>query len=57
MKISNNDLKRFSKQIILKELESWAKIFSAKILVVGIGGLGCPLLLYLANSEYKILEL
>ena len=50
MKISNNDL-RFSKQIILKELGSLGKkIFSAKILVVGIGGLGCPLLLYLANS-------
>jgi molybdopterin/thiamine biosynthesis adenylyltransferase len=52
MKISNNDLKRFSKQIILKELgvSGQKKIFSAKILVVGIGGLGCPLLLYLANS-------
>ena len=52
MKITNSDLKRFSRQIILKELgiSGQKKIFSAKILVVGAGGLGCPLLLYLANS-------
>ena len=29
------------------------KIFSKKILVIGIGGLGCPLLLYLARSGIK----
>ena len=52
MKIANNELKRFSKQIILKNfgLSGQKKIFSAKVLVIGIGGLGCPLLLYLANS-------
>ena len=26
------------------------KIASAKVLVIGVGGLGCPLLLYLANT-------
>ena len=52
MKITNEDLKRFSKQIILKNvgIAGQKKIFSAKVLIVGIGGLGCPLILYLANS-------
>ena len=52
MKVTSNDLKRFSKQIILKSIgvAGQKKIFSAKVAVVGIGGLGCPLILYLANS-------
>ncbi len=52
MKVASNDLKRFSKQIILKNvgIAGQKKIFSAKVLIVGIGGLGCPLILYLANS-------
>ncbi len=52
MKITNEDLKRFSKQIILKNIgiAGQKKIFSAKVVVVGVGGLGCPLITYLANS-------
>ncbi len=52
MKISTKDFKRFSKQIILKKVGviGQKKILSSKILVVGAGGLGCPLLLYLANT-------
>jgi len=52
MKISNNDLQRYSKQIILKNVGiiGQKKILKSKVAIIGIGGLGCPLVLYLANS-------
>ncbi len=47
----NHYFKKYEKQIILKEIgfSGQKKIKSAKVLIVGIGGLGCPLLIYLAN--------
>ena len=55
MKISNNDFLRYSKQIILKQvgIVGQKKISSSKILIIGIGGLGCPLALYLSNLGIK----
>tara|TARA_Y100000591_G_C21843407_1_gene707146 strand:- start:349 stop:1098 length:750 start_codon:yes stop_codon:yes gene_type:complete len=52
MKLSYKDLKRFEKQIILKKIgvSGQKKIFNSKVLIIGIGGLGCPLLTYLAAS-------
>ena len=52
MKLSLRDYKRFEKQIILKKigLTGQKKIKSAKVLIIGMGGLGCPLLSYLASS-------
>ena len=46
------DFKRFEKQIILKKvgINGQKKIFKSKVLVIGVGGLGCPLLTYLAAS-------
>ena len=51
MKISKEDYKKYSKQILLKQIGfvGQKKIFKSKVLVVGAGGLGCPLLIYLAN--------
>ena len=55
MKISNNDLVRYSKQIILKQVGilGQKKISSTKVLIVGMGGLGCPVALYLSNLGIK----
>jgi len=52
MKITLDHFKRFEKQIILKKigLSGQKKILSSSVLVVGVGGLGCPLITYLAAS-------
>ena len=55
MKISKNDLLRYSKQIILKQIGilGQKKISATKVLIVGMGGLGCPVSLYLSNLGIK----
>ncbi|MEC7099543.1 MAG: HesA/MoeB/ThiF family protein, partial [Pseudomonadota bacterium] len=52
MQLGLKDFKRFEKQIILKNvgIAGQKKILNAKVLIIGIGGLGCPLLTYLAAS-------
>ena len=51
MNISSREYQRFSKQIILKKIGvvGQQKLKSAKVLVLGMGGLGCPLSIYLAS--------
>ena len=52
MSININEYKRFEKQITLKKIgiSGQKKIFNAKVLIIGVGGLGCPVLTYLAAS-------
>ena len=52
MELNALDLKKYSRQLILKNIgiSGQKKIFNSKILIIGAGGLGCPLILYLAYS-------
>jgi len=52
MDLSDDQLERYARHIILKEVggAGQAKLLGAKVLVVGAGGLGSPLLMYLAAA-------
>ena len=52
MSFNTKDFKRFEKQIILKKvgIAGQKKIKKSKVLIIGMGGLGCPLLTYLVSS-------
>jgi len=42
--LNNSQIERFSRQLVLKNIgaKGQKKILSSKILIVGVGGLGCP---------------
>ncbi|MDO4515906.1 MAG: HesA/MoeB/ThiF family protein [Bacillota bacterium] len=52
MAFTNEQLERYSRQIILKEIgvKGQKKLLNAKVLIIGAGGLGAPAAMYLAGA-------
>ncbi len=52
LKLSKNQLEKYSRQIILKNIGSLGqkKILNSKVLIIGMGGLGCPVAEFLTRS-------
>ena len=50
--LSKKEIERYSRQIILKNIGilGQKKILNSKVLIVGMGGLGCPVAEFLARS-------
>ena len=52
MSFTNEQLERYSRHIILKEIgvKGQKKLAAAKVLIIGAGGLGAPAAMYLAAA-------
>ena len=50
--LNKKEIEKFSRQLILKNIGATGqkKILSSKVLIVGMGGLGCPVAEFLTRS-------
>ena len=53
--LTKSIIERYSRQIVLKDVgtQGQKRIINAKILIIGAGGLGCPIIDYLARAGVK----
>ena len=52
LKLTNSDIMRYSRQLILPEIgvQGQLKLINTSVLIVGAGGLGCPVAVYLTAA-------
>ena len=52
IKLSKNQIEMFSRQIVLKNIGiiGQEKIIKSKVLIIGMGGLGCPVAEFLVRA-------